>query len=166
MTDNAMGTNADDMLFPINGEPVRNFYAGSLPQGRQALITLSEAAEIVVAVFSPQGELLQVIYDAVASPPIIPDDDQFQEYIKQKFGFTPVSVRVRPFSLPGGELAVYRLPKQYQKFLREPDDPDFGTEERTVFPSLIEEWERAGRLVLEVGLCDFWLDQTGDIIAS
>ena len=50
-----MAGNADDLLFPINGEPVRNFYAGSLPDGQQALITISEMDELVVAVFSPPG---------------------------------------------------------------------------------------------------------------
>ncbi|MCI0407034.1 MAG: hypothetical protein L0191_00500 [Acidobacteria bacterium] len=161
-----MAGNADEMLFPINGEPPRNFYAGSLPQGRQALITLSEAGEIVVAVFGPQGELLHVIHEALASPPIIPDDEQFEEYLKQQFGFAPGPIRVRAFRLSRGELAVYRLPERYQKFLREPNDPGFDMEERMTFPSLIEDWERAGLFVLEVGPCDFWLDQTGEVIAS
>jgi hypothetical protein len=157
---------ADEMLFPINGEPARNFYAGSMPDGRQALITLSEADELVVAVFGPQGELLHVIHEAVTSPPIIPDEAKFQEYIKQKFGFTPGPVRVRAFRLSGGELAVYRLPERYQEFLTDPSAPDFDMEERMTFPSIIEDWKRAGLFVLEVGPCDFWLDQTGEVIAS
>src|SRR5437899_736772 len=107
-----MARNPDDVLFPINGEPPRNFYAGSLPESRQALITLSEADEIVMVVFGPQGELLQVIHEALASPPVIPDDEQLQEYVKQKFGFTPRPVRVRAFRLPGSELAVYCLPER------------------------------------------------------
>jgi len=86
-------------MFPINGEPSRNFYAGLLPDGRQALITLSETGEVVLAVFGSDGELIQTIHELLSSPPIVPDDEHFQEYLRHKFGFTPEPVRVRTFRL-------------------------------------------------------------------
>jgi hypothetical protein len=169
-----MAGNADEMLFPINGEPARYFYAGSLPEGRQALIGRSLDGEMVVAVFDFKGELQQVIHHELPSPPVIPDcpygrevnEVQFAEYLKKQFGFAAGPIRVREFRLSGGELAVYRFPERYQKFLKDPSDPDFDMEERIAFPTLIEDWKRAGLFVLEVEPCDYWLDQTGEVIAS
>src|SRR5262245_6159042 len=122
-----MAGNADAMLFPINGEPARYFYAGSLPGGRQALIARFLDGEIVVAVFDAAGELQQAIHQELPSPPVKPDcsygrevdEAQFEKYLWEQFGFAPGPVRVREFRLPGGELAVYRFPERYQKFLRD-----------------------------------------------
>src|SRR5688572_11818702 len=113
-----MAGDADAMLFPINGEPARYFYAGSLPEGRQALIARFLDGRIVVAVFDREGELRQVIRHELPSPPVVADctygrevnEAQFAEYLNKRFGFTPGSIRVREFRLPGGELAVYCLP--------------------------------------------------------
>lgn len=162
------------MLFPINGEPARYFYAGSLPEGRQALIARFLDGEIVVAVFDSEGSLQQAIHQELPSPPVIPDcaygrevdEAQFEKYLQQQFGFVPGPIRVREFRLPEGELAVYRFPERYQKFLEDPDDPDLDVEERITFPTIIKEWEQAGLFVMEVEPCDYWLDQTGEVIAS
>jgi hypothetical protein len=169
-----MAEKAHAMLFPINGEPARYFYAGSLPEGRQTLIARFLDGEILVVVFDANGELGQAIRHELPSPPVIPDcaygrevdEAQFAEYLKEQFGFTPGQIRVREFRLPWGGLAVHRLPERYQKFLRNPDDPDLDMEERVTFQTRIEEWERAGLFVLEVEPCDYWLDQTGEVVAS
>jgi hypothetical protein len=165
---------AGSRLFPIVGEPTRDFYAGSLPESRQALIALEMLRGMEMAVFGTDGNLLEVLRRTLPSPPVRTaceaffsvDHEAFMNYLKEQFGFASGPIRVREFRLPGGALAVYRYPEQYQKFLQNPDDPDLDMAERITFPARIEEWEQAGLFVLEVGPCDFWLDRTGEVIAS
>jgi hypothetical protein len=161
-------------LFPIVGEPARDFYAGTLPDGRQALISLVLPKGMVMAIFGTDGTLLEVVRRTLPSPPVETecdgyfnvDETAFLTYLKDQFGVVLGPIQVREFRLPGGELAVYRFPEQYQKFVQDPDNPEFDDEERITFPTRIEEWEQAGLFVLEVAPCDYWLDQTGEVIAS
>ena len=55
-------------LFPIVGEPARDFYAGSLPERRQALIALEMPRGTVMAVFGTDGNLLEVLRRPLPSP--------------------------------------------------------------------------------------------------
>jgi hypothetical protein len=161
-------------LFPIVGEPARDFYAGSLPEGCQALITLVLPREMVLAVFDTDGNLLEVIRRTLPSPPVRSecegyfsvDDAAFMAYLKEQFDFSPGMIRVKEFQLPRGELAVYHRPRLYQEFLKNPEGPEFNDDDRRDLPTVISEWDRSDLFVLEVGPCDFWLDQTGEVIAS
>jgi hypothetical protein len=61
--------------------------------------------------------------------------------------------------------AVYHLPEHYREFLKGPNSPAFDEEERKAFPELIRQWNEVGQFVLEWGN-DFWLDSTGEVVAS
>jgi hypothetical protein len=162
-----------DLLFPIRSAPGRYFYAGHLPDGRQALIARSVYGQLIAAMFDRRGNLIQVIHQALPSPPVLPDSDEirevdetdFQEYLQRKFGFSPGLIRIKEFRLPNEMFAVYHLPEHYREFLENPSSPFFGEEERQAFPDLIRQWNQLGQFVLEWGN-DFWLDSTGEVIAS
>src|SRR6266849_369882 len=102
----AMDT-AGDKLFPIQSAPERDFYAGHLPGGRQALIARSVYPKIVVAVFDSGGSLFDVVRRDLPCPqvdgkPLLRevDEDEFHEYLKREFGFTPGLVRIKAFCIP------------------------------------------------------------------
>jgi hypothetical protein len=165
---------ADSRLFPIVGEPARLFYAGSLPGGRQALISRSLSGDIVMAVFGPKGQLLKVVRRELPSPPVVPgsgdyrdvEEDVFARYLGEQFGFSPRMIRVKEFRLPEDGLAVYQRPKLYQEFLSNPAASQFNDGDRLELPAVIAAWDDSGQFVLEVGRCDYWLGQTGEVVGS
>jgi hypothetical protein len=162
-----------DLLFPIRSAPERYFYAGYLPEGRQALIARSVSGQLIAAICDGGGNLMQVIHRELPSPPVLPDsgeirevdEDDFQEYLHCEFGFSPGLIRVKEFRIPHEMFAVYHLPEHYREFLENPNSPVFGEEERQAFPGLIRQWNGWGQFVLEWGN-DFWLDSTGEVVAS
>jgi hypothetical protein len=162
-----------DLLFPIRSAPERYFYAGHLPEGRQALIGRSVYGQLIAAICDSGGNLRQVIHRELPSPPVLAgsgeirevDEDDFEEYLSREFGFSPGLIRIKEFRIPHELFAVYHLPEQYRKFLENPDSPAFGEEERQAFPGLIRQWNERGQFVLEWGN-DFWLDSTGEVVAS
>jgi hypothetical protein len=162
-----------NLLFPIRSAPGRYFYAGSLPDGRQALVGRSVYGQLIVAIFDRDGDLMQLIHRDLPSPPVFPDSDEirevdednFQEYLHQEFGFSPGLIRVKEFRVSEDMFAVYHLPNHYREFLENPNGPAFGDEEREAFPGLIQEWNEAGHFVLGWGN-DYWLDSTGEVVAS
>lgn len=162
-----------DLLFPIHSAPGRYFYAGHLPDGRQALIGRSVYGQLITAIFDRRGNLMQVIHQELPSPQVFPDSDEirevdeddFQEYLQREFGFSPGLIRIKEFRIPKEMFAVYHLPERYREFLENPSSPDLGEEERQAFPDLIRQWNESGQFVLEWGN-DFWLDGTGEVVAS
>lgn len=160
-------------LFPVRSAPGYYFYAGRLPRGRQALVGRSANGRIVVGIFSKGGDLTEVVRRELPSPPVLPgsddirevDEGDFHDYLHQEFGFAPETARVKEFRIEPEGLAVYQLPEHYQAFLRDPRDPIFDDEQRTVFPRLIKEWVEEGQFVLEWGN-DYWLDSTSEVVAS
>jgi hypothetical protein len=162
-----------DLLFPIRNAPDRYFYAGHLPDGRQALVGRSVYGQIIAALFDHGGNLMQVIHQDLPSPPVLPDagairevdDDDFQAYLWCQFGFTPGLIRIKEFRVPGEMFAVYHLPQHYREFLEDPNGPAFDAEQREAFPDMICQWNEWGQFVLEWGN-DFWLDSTGEVVAS
>lgn len=141
-----------DLLFPIRSAPERYFYAGHLPEGRQALIARSVYGQMIAAIFDSGGNLMQVIHQELPSPPVLPDssqirevdEDDFQEYLQRQFGFSPGVVRIKEFRVPQEMFAVYHLPQHYQEFLEDPNSPAFDDEEREAFPGLIRQWNEWG----------------------
>jgi hypothetical protein len=93
------------------------------------------------------------------------EEDEFHEYLRQEFGFTPDVIHIREFRLPQDELAVYRLPEFYQEFLNDPNGPDFDEDLRQYLPGQIDRWRTEGRFVLQWGN-DFWLNKHGDVTDS
>ena len=162
-----------DLLFPIRSAPERYFYAGRLPAGRQALIARSVYGQMIAAIFDGGGNLMQVIHQELPSPPVFPDsdgfrevdEDDFQGYLLREFGFCPGLIRIKEFRIPEETFAIYHLPEHYREFLENPNGPAFGDEEREAFPDLIRQWNEWGQFVLEWGN-DFWLDSTGEVVAS
>ncbi|MBV9123107.1 MAG: hypothetical protein JO112_07110 [Planctomycetes bacterium] len=162
-----------DLLFPIRSSPGHYFYAGRLPEGRQALIARSVYGELIAAIFDGGGNLMQVIHQELASPPVLldsdeireVDEDSFQEYLQREFGFCPSLIRIKEFRIPQEKFAVYHLPQNYQEFLEDPNSLAFDDEERKAFPGLIAKWNEWGQFVLEWGN-DFWLDSLGEVVAS
>jgi hypothetical protein len=162
-----------DLLFPIRSEPAYYFYAGHLPGGRQALIARSVYGALIVAVFDGGGNLVQVIHRELPSPPVLRDSGEirevderdFRKYLRREFGYAPGLIRIKEFRLPQEMLAVYHLPQHYREFLEDPNSPVFDDEQRQSFPGLIREWHEEGQFVLEWGN-DYWLDSTGEVVAS
>ncbi len=162
-----------DLLFPIRSAPERYFYAGHCPEGRQALIARSVYGQLIAAIFDVGGNLMQVIHQELPSPPVLPatgeirevDEDDFQQYLRREFGFSPGLIRIKEFRVPQALFAVYHLPQHYRGFLENPNSPAFDDELREAFPGLIRQWNEWGQFVLECGN-DFWLDRTGEVVAS
>src|SRR5438874_13266648 len=96
---------SDQRLFTIQSDPCRYFYAGSLPGGRQALIGRSVYGQIEMAVFDAGGDLLEICRSDLPSPPVEPDsdlirevdEDEFHEYLRKEYGFTPGVIRIKEF---------------------------------------------------------------------
>ena len=162
-----------DLLFPIRSAPDRYFYAGHLPNGRQALIARSVYGEMVAAIFDGGGNLIEVIQQKLPSRPVLRDsaeirevdEDDFQEYLQGAFGFSPGLMRIKEFRIPREMFAVYHLPTLFREFLENPNSPDFDEEDRRGLPEVIRRWQEKGQFVLEWGN-DFWLDHTGEVVAS
>jgi hypothetical protein len=162
-----------ELLFPIRSAPDRYFYAGHLSDGRQALIARSVHGELIAAICDGGGNLIQIIHQDLPSPPVLPDADiirevdegAFQEYLHRQFGFSPGLIGIKEFRIPEEMFGVYHLPDYYREFLRNPNSPSFDEEQRQVFPGLIRQWDEEGLFVLEWGN-DFWLDSTGEVVAS
>ncbi len=91
--------------------------------------------------------------------------DAFQRYLQHQLGFSPGLIRIKEFRIPQEMFAVYHLPEPYQEFLENPNSSVFDDEERKMFPGLIHQWNEWGQFVLEWGN-DFWLDCTGEVVAS
>jgi hypothetical protein len=162
-----------ELLFPIRSEPGRNFYAGYLPEGCQVLIGRSIYGDMIVAVFDGGGNLRRVIREDYPASPVRGtsgtkrevDDEQFQEYLAGKLGFEPALIRIKEFRMPQDRFAVYHLPQHYHEFLNNPHNLIFDDEVREVLPGLIRQWHEWGQFVLEWGN-DYWLDSTGQVVAS
>jgi hypothetical protein len=162
-----------DRLFPVRSAPDRYFYAGLLPSGRQALVGRSVHGYILVALFGPDGELIEVVRRDLPSPPAEPgpgrirevDEDRFEEYLGREFGFTPGLIRVKEFRLPAEMFGVYPLPDYFREFLTDPSSPAYDEEDRQALPEVIERWVKDGQFVLEWGN-DFWLNSQGEVVAS
>jgi hypothetical protein len=93
------------------------------------------------------------------------DEDAFQEYLRCEFGFCPAQIRIKEFHIPQEMFAVYHLPDHYQEFLKNPNGPTFEEEERQAYPGWIQQLNESGNFVLEWGN-DYWLDSTGEVVAS
>jgi len=161
-----------DRVFPIVSDPNYFFYAGVLPEGRQALVGRSVYGEIAVAVFDSAGNFLELQEQTLPADLArdLPtgdeaDERKFRSYLKGQFGFTPALIRIKEFHAPRELLAVYHLPKHLQEFLTDPNAPLFSDEDRKDLPASIEGWLAADQFVLEWGN-DYWLDRNGEVVAS
>lgn len=162
-----------ELLFPIRSSPADYFYAGHLPGNRQTLIARSVHGQMIAAMFDEGGNLMQFIHEELPSPPVLPesevirevDEDDFQDYLQRQFGYTPGLISIKEFCLPQEPFAVYHLPQDYREFLKNPNSSAIDDEQRRDFPVLIQRWIESGQFVLEWGN-DFWLDSTGEVVAS
>jgi hypothetical protein len=161
-----------DLLFPIRSAPERYFYAGRLPNDRQALIARSVSGHLIAAIFDGDGNLHEVIHQELPCPPVLSDsggreldEADFSDYLHREFGFSSSLISIKEFRVPEEVFAVYHLPELYREFLDNPDSSTFGDEERVALRSLIREWNESGQFVLEWGN-DYWLDSRGEVVAS
>lgn len=113
-----MAIESKERLFPVLGEPARCFHAGHLPDRRQVLVGWGASGTVIVAFFDAGGNLLEVVRRPDYTFEV--DDDEFEEYLKQEFGFTPGLIRIKEFHIAGEDFAVYPLPKLFQAFMMNP----------------------------------------------
>jgi hypothetical protein len=162
-----------ELLFPIQSAPSRQFYAGELPDGGQALVVCSVSGDMIIALFDRQGNLTGVVNQELPSPRKLLEggdfaavyDEDYQEYLRRTLGLSPGLIIIKSFRMPAAMLGVYHLPQHYQDFLEKPDDPRFTDEDRRDFPIWIAQWNERSEFVLEWGN-DFWLDSSGEVVAS
>jgi hypothetical protein len=163
-----------ELLFPVQSAPCRAFYAGYLPEGRQALVACSYySGDMIIAVFDASGDLKEVVHDQLPQPRQLHAacylsavyEDDYHQYFRDSLGLSPGLIRIKAFHMPAELFGVYHLPPRYRDFLKNPADPQFDEEERQVFPGYIEQWIEQGNFVLEWGN-DYWLDATGEVVAS
>jgi hypothetical protein len=162
-----------DLLFPIRSAPLRDFYAGYLPDGRQALVVCSQCGKMVMVVFDREGNLTGVVHQELPTPRQFLEagdlpaayEDNYEEYLRSALGVSPGLIRIKSFCLPEEELAVYQLPEGWYDFLQNPTDPTLSEEERKQFPVWIQEWKARGQFVF-LWYNDLWLDSTGEVVAS
>jgi hypothetical protein len=117
-----------------------------------------------MALFDARGDFLESVHRSDIICDL--DGEEFEEYLKQELGFTPGLIRIKEFRLPGDEFALSQLPTYYQEFLRDSNAPAFSDEDRRELPTVIGEWLKSGQCVLENNQTDFWLDCTGQVVAS
>jgi hypothetical protein len=160
------------MLFPIRSSPP-SWFAGLLPDGRQALISCAASGELTLVSFDRDGNLLGVLHHELPSPKQLLEDgyrravfdDDYQDYVQRELGLSLEVIRVRPFCMPEEMLEVYQMPKHYEAFLKNPDSPDFSPEDRNYYPELITRWNESGQFVFVWGN-DYWLNSNGEVEAS
>ncbi len=95
-----------DRLYPLGSEPSYGWWAGHLPDGRQALVLTLDEDELSVLTFDAGGRYLGVEQRVarLAEPPG-PDDGllkeaELQQYLRAALGLTPGQIRVRRFAEP------------------------------------------------------------------
>ncbi len=148
----------------------RNLFCGRLTDGRQALATLDVRLLLVMTLFDAAGKLVgEEERDLVGRWPIPPhgypevDHEELQQYLRTEFGFEPAVVRVCSFATD--RVAICPLPRHYQEFVDDPENPSFDEEQRERFPDYIREWVENEEFVLLWGN-DYWMDKNGKITSS
>jgi hypothetical protein len=128
---------------------------------------------MVRAVFDNEGRLAEVVDGELPPPQQLLDagyrkavyEDNYAGYLERALRVTPGMIRVKPFCLPEVELAVYELPEDLQDFQENPDCPNLADEERERLQAFLQVWKDHGQFVLFWGN-DYWLDRSGEVVAS
>lgn len=153
-----------DRLYPIRSEKYYGFYAGRLPDGRQALVTCGYPKEVCAYLFTEDCE-----YQGVErrKPTLIADLDgperdthvrELHEYLAVEFGFVPDLIRVKRFCESEELVSIEPLPR----YLDEPGGFD-GTDEE--YLKDLRQWVGEGAFVLNTWN-DYWLNANGEVSAS
>jgi hypothetical protein len=163
---------ADQKLFQIQTCQRHGYYAGHLPGARQALVCQNIYGTITVAAFDSGGHFRKLIKrnlptELLTARSVVGydvDEEGFQEYLKRELGFRPGVIRVREFRMLEEHLAVFQLPKYFEAFMKDPNDPRFA-EIREELPSHISDWISSGSFILEWGNT-YWLNREGECMGS
>ncbi len=145
-------------LFPVQSNPARGVYAGSLADGTLVLIGRTVAESILMLLFSEWGGLQDIRRQELPSFENSPNEDdldvneaEFHDCLLQEFGFTPGVVRIRQFLVADDEcgFSVGPLPWHFNQFLAAPNK--FPPEEQAEYPEMIRAFIERGQCVLDWG---------------
>jgi hypothetical protein len=162
-----------DLLFPIRSHPVYDFYAGYLPDGRQALVACWPSGKMVMVVFDRDGNLTGVVHDELPTPRQLLEagdlaavyDNNYEDYLWREINVEPGLIHVKSCCLPEEEFAIYELPESLLDFQENPNDPNLSEDERNHLAWYLPVWKQHRNFVL-VWHSDLWLDGTGEVVAS
>lgn len=175
-------------LYPVRSHKWYGFYAGQLPQGRQALVTGGNRRhELAVHLFDRDGNFLgverrELNFDCFGDSG--EDDDEEQEededspdggeggmaqtlraYLAAEFGFRPGLIRIKRVDHPDAEFSIDPLPTHYEEFLEDPHNRLFTDEDRHAYPYSMREWLRQGEFIFNYNN-DYYVDQNGEVTSS
>ncbi len=164
---------APDRLYPVRSNKYYGFYAGQLPDMRQALAALDSSKNLLVVIFDRGGNVVDVQRKSLAASLNLPpeewymtvNDAELHEYLHNQFGFTPELIRVKAFLVPEEGLSVHAFPSHYDVFLADPMERVFDDFDRENYPGMIRGWIAEKAFVLDWGN-DYWLDDEGEVASS
>jgi hypothetical protein len=170
-----------ERLYPIKPDEGHFFYAGIIPGEQQVLMGLF-CPDLVAFCFDAAGNLLcvhsrplpflrrsDVLVDGQSIEGLVRPYDIYDERIPQQLDawqrelqFQPQTIRVKKFSLPELGIRIEDYPDYFDEVFA---DPRADQEEKDHVRAFQREWEAARQFVLWWGN-DYWLDDTGEVVAS
>jgi hypothetical protein len=111
--------------------------------------------------FDADGALVD--FRARPTPDGRPDEEGLRAW-QESLGFSPSTVRVRRFSIPGHGLGIEDLTGFDEDLLEDPESEPDQQERAEQLPS-IREWVESGSFVLRWGN-ELWLDARGEVTSS
>jgi hypothetical protein len=137
------------------------YYAGSLPDGSQALLgPYDDGEEVLLARFGPSGELAEAV-----SRPVEPGQEAWRQALawQAELGWRPGPVRVRVFMAPEHWAYLAEAPKEGLIAKYDPyyyPDPAVRARARAD----LAEWEAAGNFVLWWWANNYYLGPDGKVL--
>jgi hypothetical protein len=147
-----------ERVFAVQSNKYRGYYAGSLPDGTQALVGRWGAERILVLLFSKWGGLYDIrrknlprFYRPPEQDYRALNDAEFHEYLLREFGFRPGVVRVQPFLVADDDCGFWvgPLPWHFNQFLAAPNE--YTAEEQANYREMIRAFIARGQCVLDWG---------------
>jgi hypothetical protein len=179
---------ASTKLYPLRTHGAEggeaDFYTGTLPDGRQAVMGPADyQLRLLCVTFDPDGNLLEALTQPLPLPPVAkklrgkaqlpPFPDPAQERARaiphllawqQQLGWKEGPIRVRAFMLPDDPVYIAALPRwgivtRYDPYFY--PDP----QERTQMRQQLAEWEASGNFVFWWGR-DYHMSKDGEVLST
>jgi hypothetical protein len=163
-----------DLLFPIRKDPLHGLYAGCLLDGRQALVECWPNGKMVMVVFDREGNLTGVVHQDLPTPRQFLElgdldaayEDNYEQYLWRELNVSPAMIHIKAFCLPEEELAVFELPDFLLEFQENPSNPKLTDDGRKGLAESYRLWKEHGQFVFVCYGGDYWLDGTGEVVAT
>ena len=158
-----------DRLYPIQSNKYYGFYAGHLPDGRQALVTVGLQEEVRLHLFDRAGTFLRVevataqFTQAPEESFLSVNDEELHRWLAERYGFSAGLIRIKQFYDPDADFDIEPFPHHFEDLIA--GDRNFTRADRERYPRYIREWCQERAFVLK-SCNDYWLDDAGEVTSS